>query len=151
MVKAWKCEHKTKEHCAKGLCERCYHESRKDWIPIYYRRKRRMGLVKWREYRHEMRLRHRYHLSWARYQETLRKQNYACICGKPFNRDGGKSFAPHVDHNHQCCPNDVSCGACVRGLLCFRCNTVLGMLENEPHLLPMYLKRYLAKFSLPRL
>jgi hypothetical protein len=25
------------------------------------------------------------------------------------------------------------------------------MLENEPHLLPMYLKRYLAKFSLPRL
>jgi hypothetical protein len=38
-----------------------------------------------------------------------------------------------VDHDHRCCPGQVSkCGRCVRGLLCARCNTVAGMLEEDP-------------------
>src|SRR5579864_527146 len=147
--RAWACKHRTRPHCAKGLCRRCYHIGRKDWIQTYYRRKQKMGLTKWREYRHEMRLRRRYHLTWEQYQIKLRKQNNTCICGRSFNRDGGKQAAPHVDHNHKCCSGETSCGKCVRGILCFRCNCVLGFLENEPHLLPKYLKVYLAKYPLP--
>jgi uncharacterized protein YlaI len=38
-----------------------------------------------------------------------------------------------VDHDHRCCPGQVSkCGKCVRGLLCFRCNVVAGMLDEDP-------------------
>jgi DNA-directed RNA polymerase subunit RPC12/RpoP len=38
-----------------------------------------------------------------------------------------------VDHDHRCCPGQVSkCGRCVRGLLCFRCNVVAGMLDEDP-------------------
>lgn len=147
MTLAWKCEHVDKENCAFGLCRRCYHIGRHDWTQTYYRRKQKMGLKKWREYRREMRLRRLYHLSWAQYQQKLRQQNQACICGRQFSTTGGKSAAPHVDHSHKCCSGDGSCGKCVRGLLCFRCNTVLGMLEPEPRLLPTYLRRYLAKYS----
>jgi len=40
-----------------------------------------------------------------------------------------------VDHDHTCCPwhaqDKPLCGKCVRGLLCTRCNTLLGTLERE--------------------
>lgn len=31
-----------------------------------------------------------------------------------------------VDHDHQCCPIGGSCGKCIRGILCTKCNTFLG-------------------------
>lgn len=36
-----------------------------------------------------------------------------------------------------------ACGKCVRGLLCNRCNLLLGMVESEPHLIPAHLVNYL--------
>ena len=37
---------------------------------------------------------------------------------------------PCIDHNHKCCSSDRSCGHCIRGILCVRCNTHLGAFES---------------------
>lgn len=36
----------------------------------------------------------------------------------------------HIDHDHKCCPK-WSCGKCVRGLLCPRCNGAAGYYDND--------------------
>jgi len=37
-----------------------------------------------------------------------------------------------IDHDHQCCPGQRSCGKCVRGFLCRPCNVGLGMFGDDP-------------------
>jgi len=45
-------------------------------------------------------------------------QDRACAgCKKPM-----PDADLEVDHDHDCCPSGWSCGRCVRGLLCHRCN-----------------------------
>lgn len=41
-----------------------------------------------------------------------------------------------VDHDHACCPSsDKTCGGCVRGILCARCNHGLGSFRDRLDLL----------------
>lgn len=35
-----------------------------------------------------------------------------------------------VDHDHSCCPTNVTCGKCVRGIVCQSCNMSLSKLEK---------------------
>ncbi|MEU7240311.1 endonuclease VII domain-containing protein [Streptomyces sparsogenes] len=41
----------------------------------------------------------------------------------------GRRFA--VDHDHACCPSDISCGKCIRGLLCRSCNLAIGHVRDD--------------------
>lgn len=74
----------------------------------------------------------RFGITEARFNQMLEAQGYACgICREPF-RPGQRVC---IDHDHRCCsvpPSGLarSCGKCVRGLLCVRCNTWLGWLET---------------------
>lgn len=36
----------------------------------------------------------------------------------------------HLDHDHKCCPENMSCGECLRGVLCSTCNVAVGHLEK---------------------
>jgi hypothetical protein len=69
------------------------------------------------------------------------------ICKAPEtkqHRGRGVVQSLSVDHDHRCCPErSRSCGKCVRGLLCDRCN--LGRFPDDPSLLRAaadYFERY---------
>ena len=67
------------------------------------------------------RLKKNYGLTPEQYAALLTKHNGGCwICGKTSERN------LHVDHDHSCCDGEKSCGKCIRGLLCYNCNSLLG-------------------------
>lgn len=70
----------------------------------------------------------RYGLDVESYMQMFNGQGGVCgICKKPEN-DGRRLS---VDHDHSCCAGTNSCGKCIRGLLCSRCNKTLGMIEDN--------------------
>lgn len=55
----------------------------------------------------------------------------ACdLCGCRFSIAATGRRNVHIDHDHFCCPGAASCGSCVRGFLCPRCNHVIASLEG---------------------
>lgn len=52
----------------------------------------------------------------------------------------------HVDHDHQCCPSNTSCGRCIRGLLCSKCNRALGMINDDLEIAQL-LSEYVLRHS----
>lgn len=93
-----------------------------------------------------LRLNYRKSLDW--YTAQLAKQNGVCeICKHPELRTtpkgGIKSLA--VDHDHRCCAGSRSCGQCVRGLICEKCNHAIGEVEDNIEILEsaiLYLKSH---------
>lgn len=61
----------------------------------------------------------------------------------------GGSGTWHIDHDHSCCPGrKASCGRCIRGLLCTRCNIGLGNLQDNPETIRAaadYVERFRAE------
>jgi hypothetical protein len=68
------------------------------------------------------------------YDEVLNAQGGTCAMPGCDAADDGtdRSRRLHVDHDHACCPGNYSCGACIRGLLCHRHNTGVGMFLDDP-------------------
>lgn len=74
----------------------------------------------------------KYGLSRDAYVDLEKSQNNVCkICGEEEKYNKRLS----VDHDHRCCPGIKSCGKCIRGLLCSRCNKVLGQINDNKDLL----------------
>jgi len=83
----------------------------------------------------------RYGLTTEQYQDIFNKQNGVCaICKKP--EIVRKNLS--IDHDHRCCSHHKSCGKCIRGLLCFRCNQALGLLNDDIFILESA-RLYLSK------
>lgn len=109
----------------KSWCRICTTNSNKVWKrehKITYRKQQRKASVA--RYRRDPKAnldyqrRRKYGLSKAGFVRLLIKQGCKCaICGNPFK------VTPHVDHSHK--TNKI------RGLLCFKCNTGIGMLGDE--------------------
>lgn len=87
------------------------------------------------------RIKTRFGVTSEKYYEMLESQGGACAGCK--RKPNGKKLA--IDHDRKCCPENKSCGACVRGLLCSNCNTALGLLREEEETinnLLEYIKNY---------
>jgi hypothetical protein len=80
-------------------------------------------------------------LSYVAVQYNLTPEQYQALLdacprhpktGKPVCMGCQRNQPRCVDHDHRCCPGKVSCGKCVRGLLCNPCNKgVLGHLRDD--------------------
>lgn len=104
-------------------CRPCAYAKRKE---SYARTGRKTNT----QYKRPTRVKSLYGISQEQYQSMFERQHGRCaIC-----YDEKEPLV--VDHDHDCCPGKKSCGKCVRGLLCGRCNVGIGMLaESKSYLL----------------
>lgn len=61
-------------------------------------------------------------------ESSISAQNGCAICG--YSADLFPVWWA-VDHDHSCCPDNSSCGSCVRGILCAYCNRGLGQFRES--------------------
>jgi Recombination endonuclease VII len=75
----------------------------------------------------------KYRLTTEQHYELLKKQNFTCpITGLSVD------LSSSIDHDHNCCPGQRSCGKCVRGIIHGRINTALGAFLKPDWLLAAY-------------
>jgi hypothetical protein len=113
-----------------SYCKLCCKQHKQKWI-TENRDKTKVNAL-WTKYR----------LRKDQFDDLLQSQNNKCaICNNTFNE------TPNVDHDHSCCKNYRSCGNCVRGLLCSRCNEFLGKYEANFHLIDK-INQYISNHNL---
>ncbi len=75
--------------------------------------------------RRSSRLVRRYGMTAEEKDALFDSQGRKCaVCG------GTESSRWHIDHDHDCCDTKVTCGLCVRGILCNNCNLAEGLLRG---------------------
>lgn len=116
-----------KRHYAKGYCR------------LHYDRLRQYGRldvssdplgvneVRNGNYSLQHRLKVRYNISLEEWQKL--SENGCAICSSDIGNGTDRNL--HIDHDHACCPGPGSCGKCVRGAVCNRCNTAIGLYERN--------------------
>lgn len=71
----------------------------------------------------------RYGITIEEFEALLETQGGKCaICPASVREDG---YRLSIDHDHRCCPGTVSCGNCIRGILCPNCNRGLGLFDED--------------------
>ena len=126
---------KDREHRARNP-ER-YRSLRREWNQKNPEKVRAMHLKK-------------YGMTPERYEAMLRVQGGHCATCSATDPGRGRKYF-FIDHDHDCCPTKLKCcGKCVRGLLCNRCNRVLGFLNDNTlilHSLSWYLRHWQERFT----
>lgn len=134
-----------------GWCRDCCRAAQRiayrrayDANPEHYRRKARAWALAHREKVAEQSRRiyegkrqrrlDRFKLTADDFVALVDSQGNVCrLCGTD---DPGPRGTWAVDHDHSCCPGSgATCGGCIRGLLCHRCNMGLGYFKENPDLL----------------
>ena len=126
------CKHPERRHYAKGLCKTCYNCSKQHC---------------WRKQNPERALAvyvsRQYGISLQQYRDMLRVQGGKCaICSTEAPQELAGTYQSRrlsVDHCHKT--------GYVRGLLCTKCNTVLGLIEENPLILQK-ISDYIATYNI---
>lgn len=133
---------KSRKDGLQRLCKLCDSKKAKAYNRANPQKKHQYNRLM-RGYKKYQRLKQKYNLTDVQFDDMVVAQDGNCaICGHKDSR--GLS----VDHDHACCPGRNSCGKCVRGLLCGRCNMGLGNLDDDIEILLKsidYLMKYRDK------
>lgn len=118
----------TRDHLNRKQCVHC-----EQWKPeseFSTRRASTDGLNYYcQECAYSKHLRRVYKLEPATFKRLFQLQGGVCrICSQALVLGSGKTV---VDHDHSCCPGKVTCGGCIRGILCSRCNTGIGFFSDN--------------------
>lgn len=72
----------------------------------------------------------RFKLSLEAVEEIFASVDFRCeSCGD--HRDDTYNKSLVLDHDHACCPGEYTCGKCIRGVLCTKCNMAFGFLNDS--------------------
>lgn len=116
---------KTALHGLRYVCKSC---------EIKYKKSRLEGMTKRERYFESKAhsLKADYNISLEEFDWMVALQQGKClICTKLLNTNPDKGKLPSVDHDHSCCKGSESCGNCIRGILCNKCNTGLGLFDDK--------------------
>ena len=110
----------------KVYCKICQAEKQRDYIKRNTKERSVKAKTYYEDKLRALQFKRLYNLTLTEYEDIVKKQNNKCkICLTDFSLLSRKNI--HVDHDH-------SSGK-VRGLLCARCNRVLGLLEESSRIL----------------
>jgi hypothetical protein len=99
----------------------------------YYEKKRAENPDYWKNWRKDEGawLKYAHGITMEQRLEMLESQGGNCyLCEEPLDVEAPRGV--HVDHDHQCCRGNRSCGKCIRGLACHSCNTGIGLFGDDP-------------------
>lgn len=139
---------KNKKPCSIKDCD--IQQYAKSFCRMHYARYVRTGNpgIKYKGiYNHNSYLKKQYNITSIEYDKMAK--NGCQICGDP-----AASVRLHVDHDHACCDKERSCGKCVRGVLCPKCNTLVDRYEkgtmrlDNPHIFKV--QKYISKYEKKR-
>lgn len=104
-------------------------QQRRDLNRNFARRKRAADPEKAKQIARTARLQ-RMGLTQEQFNFIINTQHNRCaICQIEFGNK--KEIKAYIDHDHSCCPQNESCGKCVRGLLCSNYNLGLGYFRDS--------------------
>jgi hypothetical protein len=73
-------------------------------------------------------LKWKFGLSLEQWDKMLIAQTGRCyLCEEPMTEK-----VVHIDHDRSCCPDNRSCGKCIRGLAHQKCNQGIGQFGDDP-------------------
>jgi hypothetical protein len=81
------------------------------------------------------------------------QKGICALCGDPMLPEGRELKSVVVDHDRSCCPGKRSCGKCVRGLIHWGCNMVLGYAQDDARILRCaadYVERHRRPLAAPQ-
>jgi recombination endonuclease VII len=79
------------------------------------------------EYGRRKQMERRHKMTVEEYETRLAEQGGHCALCPAVQGDDKRRMA--VDHDHECCDKELTCGKCNRGILCADCNRMIGFLE----------------------
>lgn len=110
----------------RNRCKDCIKkESKQRYLdnPEYQKNYKKTDKYKNSKRKHD--LKHKYDITPRGYNDILESQNNKCaICG---TKDSGGKGCFHIDHSHN--------SGKIRGLLCYKCNTILGYANDNTSIL----------------